>query len=57
MKKKYQNCKNWGSKLCDLTAEIKRDRWSAYPRAEGDMKNFLSICEKCLNYEKEVDEL
>ena len=55
--KKYQDCKNWGSKLCHLTAEIKRDHWTAYPRAKEDMKKLLSICEKCSNYEKEVDEL
>ena len=57
MMKKYQDCKNWGSKLCHLTAEIKRDHWTAYPRAKEDMKKLLSICEKCSNYEKEVDEL
>ncbi len=55
--KKYQDCKNWGFKLCDLSVEVTRDHWTAYPRAEKDMEKLLSICEKCRNYQKEADEL
>jgi hypothetical protein len=51
--KRYQDCKNWGCKSCDLTVEVARGHWTAYPRAEEDMKKLSLICEKCLNYEKE----
>jgi hypothetical protein len=55
MMKRYQDCKNWGCKLCDLTVETKKDDWTIYPRAEEDMKKLLLICEKCSNYEKDTE--
>jgi hypothetical protein len=55
--KRYQDCKNWGCKLCELTLEVRRDHWSAFPRTDEDMQKLPSICEKCSNYEREVGQL